>query len=80
MLAFDAHPHPLALSAHKTVKKRRVVVATAMPVPGVGGFTARLIIRGAGGRVMTTGRDVRRPASTVLKFRLDRAVALHEKR
>jgi hypothetical protein len=35
---------------------------------------------GAGVQVMTKGRDVRVPADTVLKFRLDRAVVLHEER
>jgi outer membrane lipoprotein SlyB len=35
---------------------------------------------GAGAQVLTRGRDVRVPAETVLKFRLDRAVTLQPER
>jgi hypothetical protein len=35
---------------------------------------------GAGVQIMTRGRDVRVPADTVLRFRLDRAVVLHPER
>jgi hypothetical protein len=35
---------------------------------------------GAGVQIMTRGRDVRVPADTVLRFRLDRAVMLHPER
>ena len=35
---------------------------------------------GAGVQVLTKGRDVRVPADTVLRFRLDRAVVLHPER
>jgi hypothetical protein len=35
---------------------------------------------GAGVQIMTRGRDVRVPADTVLRFRLDRVVVLHPER
>lgn len=35
---------------------------------------------GAGAQVLTRGRDVRVPADTVLRFRLDKAVSLHAER
>jgi hypothetical protein len=62
-----------------------VVLGTIIGAMAGGGKGAAIgaVAGGAGGagvQIMTKGRDVRVPADTILRFRLDRAVVLHPER
>jgi len=67
-----------------TVDGRRYLVSTAdltlESATGIGRNRRTVETVGAGAEVLTRGRDVRVPAETVLKFRLDKAVTLQAER